>query len=478
MIERHDVQQAERIKLVRKRDGRVVPFQREKIAEAIYQAAKACGREDSHMADELSRAITLYMEKTLGDGVLGIEKIQEAVEKVLVETGHEEVAQAYAAYRRERDRYRQNLEVRKSEEIDLFDLPMVEATSAQKTTAWDRSRITSALEREAGLEASLAREISHAVERKIFSSGIRRVSTTLIRALVDNELFERGMTAAQRKQRLIGIPAHDLEKLFMEDPTGTREKISDVILRQFFLYSVLSVETSRAHLEARIHVQGADDPLAERSPLTIYISDETDTTRAVRKAIEGTPTRFSFHPSPKGMLRLPTVTLNLVSIAKETPPGRSNLCLEMERTVNLAVRAHAERALFVEKVRQNTDMRFIAPVGFMGLNECASMREENPLRLVRWVKRCLETHNRGGNIEYVLTTECFGAERAHGHNISEGIGITGTPLQRLFFLHDLAGEFHEAVLQIRHDRLREERQLEEILDQAKRLSSIHAVLVH
>ena len=53
---------------VRKRDGRVVPFDEGKIADAIYRAALAVGGEDRFLAEELASMVTLFLVKTMGPG--------------------------------------------------------------------------------------------------------------------------------------------------------------------------------------------------------------------------------------------------------------------------------------------------------------------------------------------------------------------------------------------------------------------------
>lgn len=48
---------------VRKRDGRVVAFDKEKITNAIFKAAKAVGGEDRLLAEELANAVVLFLKK-------------------------------------------------------------------------------------------------------------------------------------------------------------------------------------------------------------------------------------------------------------------------------------------------------------------------------------------------------------------------------------------------------------------------------
>ena len=54
------------LRQVRKRSGQLVPFNQEKIANAIFKAAQAVGGEDRQMADELADVVTMFLEKQYG----------------------------------------------------------------------------------------------------------------------------------------------------------------------------------------------------------------------------------------------------------------------------------------------------------------------------------------------------------------------------------------------------------------------------
>ena len=63
-----------KVEYVRKRDGRIVPYDESRIANAIFKAAQAVGGEDRKMAEELSSVVTLFVEKEYGNGrIPGIE---------------------------------------------------------------------------------------------------------------------------------------------------------------------------------------------------------------------------------------------------------------------------------------------------------------------------------------------------------------------------------------------------------------------
>lgn len=91
---------------IRKRDGRELPFNIEKISNAIFKAASAQGGKDYQTALELAEQVVIQLEKSSKTTVPIVEDIQDAVEKVLIETGHAKTAKEYILYRSERTRVR------------------------------------------------------------------------------------------------------------------------------------------------------------------------------------------------------------------------------------------------------------------------------------------------------------------------------------------------------------------------------------
>ena len=92
---------------IRKRDGREVPFNIEKIANAIYKAASATGGRDYETALKLAEKVVEYLENKLHKKAPTVEEIQDAVEKILIETGHARTAKEFILYRAERTRIRE-----------------------------------------------------------------------------------------------------------------------------------------------------------------------------------------------------------------------------------------------------------------------------------------------------------------------------------------------------------------------------------
>jgi len=257
-----------------KRDGRLVPFNEKKIADAIFKAAQAVGGNDRALADELAVVVTMFLEKKHTGQNPSIEEIQDVVEKVLIETGHAKTSKAYILYRDKRARTRESLRVRKQtkKRADTTDVSLlVDTETKDETFPWDKRKIAGALEKEADLSEGIASEIAGVVEQRVFSSGLNRISTALIRELVDNELFERGYSKKLEKQAVIGMPKYDLEELIMSknkensniatnNPEAINLAIAENTLKQYALQEVFSRDVADAHLNGMVHIHDLGYP--------------------------------------------------------------------------------------------------------------------------------------------------------------------------------------------------------------------------
>jgi len=263
------------LKDVRKRSGRRVPFDQSKIADAIFKAAQAMGGADREMAGELADVVVLFLEKQYGpNGVPTIEEIQDMVEKVLIETGHARTAKAYILYRERRARVRDAVQVRKRmrEQNSATDIALlVDPTTRDEIQSWNKDLIALALEKEADVPPETANEIASAVEGRVLASGLKRISTTLIRELVDNELFERGLNATLERQATIGMPLFDLEEIVFSksnensnitanNPEAINLTIAENTLKQYALKKIFSEDVGEAHLKGVVHLHDLGYP--------------------------------------------------------------------------------------------------------------------------------------------------------------------------------------------------------------------------
>lgn len=92
---------------VLKRDGKTVKFELSKITDAIRSAFDAQEKQYvPEIIDFLGLKVTADFAPKIKDGLIGVEDIQDSVEKVLVQAGYDDVAKAYILYRRQHDKLR------------------------------------------------------------------------------------------------------------------------------------------------------------------------------------------------------------------------------------------------------------------------------------------------------------------------------------------------------------------------------------
>jgi anaerobic ribonucleoside-triphosphate reductase len=90
------------MKYVRKRDGRLEPFDQERITNAIWKAAKAVGGKDREQSKLISDQVLAELQNRFGeDGCPTVEEIQDLVEKMLIENGRAQTSKAYILYRKQ-----------------------------------------------------------------------------------------------------------------------------------------------------------------------------------------------------------------------------------------------------------------------------------------------------------------------------------------------------------------------------------------
>jgi len=97
-----------------KRDGSIVAFDRQRIENAVYAAARAAGNgEGRPWAETISWAVVGLLKENFGgtDTPPHVEQIQDIVEEVLVKSGNPKVAKAYILYRQQRAQTRATQEM-------------------------------------------------------------------------------------------------------------------------------------------------------------------------------------------------------------------------------------------------------------------------------------------------------------------------------------------------------------------------------
>lgn len=99
------------VRFVKKRDGRIIPFNEDRITRAIFLAAEKVAKKeeevpDYNLSEQLTQEVIRVLNSKYTDSIPGVEDIQDVVVKVLIETGHAKTSEEYIIYRTERSRIR------------------------------------------------------------------------------------------------------------------------------------------------------------------------------------------------------------------------------------------------------------------------------------------------------------------------------------------------------------------------------------
>ena len=99
------------LEYIRKRDGRIVKFNDDRITRAIFLAASEVAKEEGavpsyDISEELTQKAIKVLNTKFRDEIPGVEDIQDIVVKVLIEDGHARTSEKYITYRNERSRIR------------------------------------------------------------------------------------------------------------------------------------------------------------------------------------------------------------------------------------------------------------------------------------------------------------------------------------------------------------------------------------
>jgi len=95
------------LQYIRKRDGRLVKFEVDKISAAIKKSVRAVGGHDMDKAQSIALQVVSTLTVIFKDTQIPtVENVQDLVEKELIEAGHARTAKAYILYRQQREQLR------------------------------------------------------------------------------------------------------------------------------------------------------------------------------------------------------------------------------------------------------------------------------------------------------------------------------------------------------------------------------------
>ncbi len=150
------------------------------------------------------------------------------------------------------------------QEVETTDMALFVRTSDEAMLGWDRQRIVDALMRETYVDSDTAKEIAREVEELITTSGIKVITSPLVRELVDTKLVERGLEQARKMHTRLGMPLYDVDQLILHPnkenanvphgPEATNLTLAERIKKEYALLTVFSQEIADAHMRGDIHL--------------------------------------------------------------------------------------------------------------------------------------------------------------------------------------------------------------------------------
>lgn len=106
------------ISKVKKRNGQIVSFSRDKIRNVIYKAFLSVGKNG--LVDKITEEVISELETK--KGIIKVEEIQDIVEHILIKNNLPEIAKSYILYRKKMEEIREEKErILNKEEIDDVD---------------------------------------------------------------------------------------------------------------------------------------------------------------------------------------------------------------------------------------------------------------------------------------------------------------------------------------------------------------------
>jgi ribonucleoside-diphosphate reductase alpha chain len=93
-------------KKIKKRDGRIVDFDSDRIKNAVHKALLAVELGDGEKAESITREVVKLLEEKFKEQTPTVEDVQDTVVAVLTKNGYEKVAQGYQDYRKKKEELR------------------------------------------------------------------------------------------------------------------------------------------------------------------------------------------------------------------------------------------------------------------------------------------------------------------------------------------------------------------------------------
>lgn len=263
--------------VVVKKDGRRESFSKDKIKKGVIRACEKLPvsyKTIEKLVDDIEAEVRSFGQEEVAATVLGdmvMKKLKEINEVAYVRfASYYKSFTDITSFQKSLDAVNviSEEQTKDSTDIHLF----VSAPTQGLTSKWDRQKIIEALMNETGITKEEAESIAVSVEKKVLGSGMKTITVSLVRELVDNELFERGLGKKLEKQQTLGIPSFNLNQIIFtksnensniaaNNPEAVNMEIAEVILKQYALKEIFSKDVTDAHMGGAIHIHNLGMPI-------------------------------------------------------------------------------------------------------------------------------------------------------------------------------------------------------------------------
>ncbi len=244
--------------VVVKRDGRRVPFDQGRIAEAIRGALGGVGQDGPGLAEELARVVGEHLARC-GDGPeVGLEDIQDACVLVLQESGHYEAATAFIRWRDARERARRE-RIAGGDRRQAPNLAIVDGQLRRRP--WDPAWLAGLLAERYGLPAKAAEDAVAETERLLAGTIVEELPLPHLLSLVDAALVRLGMHGLLAERAPLRLDQAEVRRAFAgEDGRAALEGLGRAAALQHSLAGGLPPAALRHWCRGRLWIDGLDDP--------------------------------------------------------------------------------------------------------------------------------------------------------------------------------------------------------------------------
>jgi ATP cone domain len=243
------------IEWIRKRDGEVVRLESDKLTQSLAQAAEQLKEPASHeTVAELGRMALFFLCSNITGDIATSDEVAEWTEKSLRETGSAALADLYVDYRQRKFWARRSLAV-------CTDEP-AEELGRVPSAFWDKSRIVQSLRARLQLDNRRARTIASQVERYVVRGRFDRLTTHLIRELVNGELARWNVHQRLAPPGEIHIHTAQLKRALTSTAglAASNMQLSRRIWHEFSLHEIVSRDVADAERRGLLHVHGLGAP--------------------------------------------------------------------------------------------------------------------------------------------------------------------------------------------------------------------------